>query len=110
MKFQNGLIAVEDSNFLKEELERLNEKNIILQHTLNDLHKEISDTSTAQISIDETNKDASEKSGALKEARDKIKALEGQIKGLENKIKSMQGQNSVRNNNSSNTQKQGKRG
>lgn len=100
--------AVQESNLLKEEIERLNEKNQILQHTLNDLHKEIDLTHNVQMSIDDTEQSSEASDSELAEARNKIKSLEGHIKGLEHKIKALQEQNSGRNNRQTNSQKQGK--
>ncbi len=104
--------AVQNNDYLKDDIRRLNEKNLKLQHSLNDLHKELDDVSSSQISIDESVMTA-ETDAAKKEldlAHEKIKSMEEHIKELENKIRNLQDRNRGRNNSSANNQKQGKRG
>lgn len=80
--------AAHAGELLKEEIEKLNEKNLTLQHTLRDLHKELEAADSAQISIDETavKAEVTAAKRELEEANNKIKFLEGHIKSLENKI------------------------
>lgn len=80
--------AAHAGDLLKEEIEKLNEKNLTLQNTLRNLQMETSSADSAQISIDETAVKAEAESAKreLEEANNKIKFLEGHIKSLENQI------------------------